>query len=117
VRRRRQRPEYVYTFVSPFEGRVDLTLDVQAPAVTDLDLFVLEDTGGGCNVVECLAASMTRLDEELSLDATTGTTYYLVVDGFAESQGDYQLTVDCVGFALDGGGGDAGPADGPADGG
>lgn len=103
--------EFMYTFVSSVDGEVTITLDIDDPS-TDLDLFVLGDTGAGCNVGNCVAASMTRLDEVLRFVATSGTTYYVVVDrgGIPGGRGDYALTVEC-GALPDGGPTDGGPGD------
>ena len=96
-------PEYAYTFVSPINGQVTITLDIGTPSVTDLDLVVLEDKGGGCSAVDCVDASFSRLDEQVFLQAVMGTTYYIVVDGFADSQGEYDLSVECEGISGDAG--------------
>jgi hypothetical protein len=108
-------PEYIYTFVSGINGQVTVMLNVGSPTVTDLDLFVLEDDGTGCNVVNCAGASATLLDEQVTFDVTVGKTYYFVVDGHAESRGDYQISLDCNGTVPPDGGPD-GATDGPTGG-
>jgi hypothetical protein len=51
----------------------------------DLDLIVVRETpGGGCNVrnPDCLAASSTQLDEQVTFVAESGKAYCLIVDGY-----------------------------------
>jgi hypothetical protein len=92
--------EYVYRFDSAETGRVTISLDIVEPS-RDLDLVVLEDRGGGCDVGACMAASTTRFDEVVSFDAVAGTTYYVVVDGVSDAPetgidvGAYAITVTC----------------------
>jgi len=105
--------EYVYSFDSPIQGEVTVTLDIANTALDDLDLFILEDTGNACSAVDCVGASLTRFDETVTFDVTFGTTYYIVVDGHDESEGDYLLSVECAGGPPPDGGMDSGVSDGP----
>src|SRR5207247_7485315 len=57
----------------------------------DLDVFVLQDTGTGCDPANCVAHG----DVSTSFAATAGATYYLVVDGRAGAAGPFTLTTDC----------------------
>ena len=61
--------------------------------VNNLDLFLLEDVGNGCNADYCLEK---ELYSEIIWEMEEGKTYYLVVDGFSEAKGAFDLTMDCA---------------------
>jgi hypothetical protein len=90
-------PEFAYTFEPTVDGPVTLMLD---STLWDLDLFVLNDNGHGCNPTSCLAWGTNQV----LFDGVAGSKYFVVVDGYgkAPSQfgpnygiGDYILTVTC----------------------
>jgi formylglycine-generating enzyme required for sulfatase activity len=86
-------PEEVYTFVPDFSGKVLLTVLSLGPVepdggLPDFDLFLLE---GHCGPDACVAFG----DSELPVDVIAGTTYYVVVDGYAKSAGSFELTLTC----------------------
>jgi hypothetical protein len=85
--------EEVYRWVAPRTGLVSAILDIGGGF--DLDLFVLEDLGGGCNPDACIASSTRTGDEIATFVAIAGRTYYVVVDGYGNAAGPYQLQVDC----------------------
>lgn len=82
-------PEVAYEFVAASSGAVDLALSGLS---ADLDLFVLQDGGAGCEAMDCIAGG----SDALQFDATIGETYYLVVDGVAGAVSDFTLDVSCA---------------------
>ncbi|MEE2829254.1 MAG: hypothetical protein VX498_08700 [Myxococcota bacterium] len=83
-------PEMAYSFAYPEGGIVSATLtDIETGQ--DLDLYVLEDLGSGCQSDSCVEYG----DTEVSFDAAAGQTYYLVVDGFYGAAGSFVLDVAC----------------------
>lgn len=83
-------PEVSYSFTASQSGTVTATL-FPTTYVHNLDLFLLQETGNGCNAEDCLE----RNGNEITWDADAGTTYYLVVDGFSQAQGPFDLTLSC----------------------
>ena len=81
---------------SAASGTVTLTL---AEQTTDLDLFVLRETdaGGACEPRGngCIGASVTDGDEVVSFAATSGESYYVIVDGPGNGLGSFTLEVAC----------------------
>jgi hypothetical protein len=80
--------EYVYTYVATANTSVTVTL---ANETADTDLIVLQDTGAGCNPASCVTSGLSSVQ----FNATTGTTYYIVVDGYDGANGDYDLAFSC----------------------
>jgi hypothetical protein len=86
-------PEVVYSFVAPAAGTYTVELSA---AAEDLDLFVVEDEGAGCDPAACLDASTSSGgDEELSFAATAGAVYYIVVDAEQDITDAFFLAFDC----------------------
>ncbi len=78
------------------------TIETCSGTVTTFDtvLYVLDSTCPAgtelsCNndTVACDTAAGPDIGSSLSLPYTSGTTYYIVVDGFDGANGDFQLTV------------------------
>lgn len=84
-------PEYTYVFYPTESVSAHATLGNLA---SDLDLFVIEDTGNGCRSDHAIAVG----DSEVTFSAFAGHAYYLVVDGYAGSVGNY--TISLTGTAL-----------------
>ncbi len=82
--------EVFYEVVPTSSGPVTVTLIGAA----DLDLIVLDDT---CDPDEgCVDASAIAFEvDSVTFDAQAGTSYYLVVDGYANQAGSFNLAVDC----------------------
>jgi hypothetical protein len=80
-------PEYTYTFTPT--ANADITVDITS--ASDLDIFILEEQGNGCDPATCLAYG----DTSVQFSAVAGTTYYIVVDGRNGAQDDYTLNIDC----------------------
>ncbi|HEV8323318.1 MAG TPA: hypothetical protein VG389_17005 [Myxococcota bacterium] len=91
-------PEYVYTFTAADDGYAAAYLyDLTA----DLDLYALDAGAGGgvaCDPDACLAAGATAGTgpEGVIFTVSAGSTYYLVVDGFAGATSDFTLTFFCT---------------------
>jgi hypothetical protein len=83
--------EYVYTFVAETSGPIKIDLDEDGLFAAALDIFVLADEGLGCNPASCVAWSTNVVN----FDATAGTTYYVVIDGFNEAINDYDIEMTC----------------------
>jgi len=76
-------PEHVYELTCADDLILDAWLAGNAP---DLDLILL----GACDTDSCLVQANTELSGQLS----AGRTYYLVVDGYGEAAGPYELTLE-----------------------
>jgi len=92
-------PEFAYVHEPTADGSVELNLDSTG---WDLDLFVLEDKGFGCNPANCLAWGTNHV----KFEGKAGSRYYVVVDGYGKAppefgpdygKGDYVLEADCGG--------------------
>ncbi len=85
--------EVIYAVTAPADGLMEASTD---NALTDFDtiLYVLTDCGDLGTEVACnddVAQGVTT--STASWDATAGTTYYIVVDGF-QSTGGFELSVE-----------------------
>ncbi len=83
-------PELSWAFTATGTGQVTATLsDIEDGQ--DLDVYVLAETGAGCDADDCLGYGNT----EATFDVTSGNTYYLVVDGYEGAAGSFTLDVTC----------------------
>ncbi len=59
----------------------------------DFELFLLSS----CSKDACIASSTNAygVQEQITATLSPGTTYYIVVDGWRETQGNYNLSVNC----------------------
>jgi hypothetical protein len=87
-------PEMTYALEvqSPRQITVRMT-----PSSGDLDLFLLEDQGQGCDPQSCLQQSVAggTSTESVSTYAMPGQVYYVVVDGWSGTVSSYQIRVTC----------------------
>ena len=83
-------PEIAYTFSTPTPQEVTASLR-PTNGVNNLDLFLIENNGNGCHADSCLL----RDGNELQWTAQANQEYYVVVDGFSEAYGTYDLTLTC----------------------
>ena len=81
-------PEYTYQFTATASETVTIGLSAMT---ADLDVFVIDDQGGVCVPTNCLGVG----DNNVTFAAVAGTTYHVVVDGFAGAVSDYAITVVC----------------------
>jgi len=89
-----QGPELAYEFVASQDQTVTLDLNVNISGHWVAHLYVLENQGQGCHADACIA-SEEKIDGEVIFEATSGTTYYILVDGFSQWSGDFELDVQC----------------------
>ncbi len=82
-----QGPEQVYRFVASQSGSVAFTLFGE----NNLYVLLLEDYGAGCDTMDCVGYHTLEVDWLVQ----AGTTYYVVVDGYAGATEGYELRVDC----------------------
>ena len=92
-------PEIVYTFTPDASGIATISL---TGLTADLDLMVIEDSSqvGLCDPADstvCVPGGNSNFsgtnDEEVRLNALIGTTYYIIVDGFAGATSNFTLRV------------------------
>ncbi len=81
-------PEYAFIFTAPTDSYVTATLSGLS---SDLDVFVIEDTGNGCETDDCVEYGNT----DTTFVALAGSTYYVIVDGFNGAQGPFSLHMQC----------------------
>ncbi len=82
-------PEFTYSFVAPFDGR--MTLRLQPEDGVAAWAMVLEGRGRGCE-----PANLRFVTEGIgSFDVFQGQTYYLVVDSPVGEGGAYTLSLEC----------------------
>ncbi len=84
-------PELVYEFTAPHSGFMTFALQDAQPTVLNHDLFVLDGGGGSCSAEFCLAQGFNSVE----FDAVGGMTYYLVVDGYWDQMGPFEVQMDC----------------------
>ena len=83
-------PELTFEFVADGTGQVTATLsDIETGQ--DLDIYVLAEVGAGCDVNDCLGYGNT----DVTFEVASGSTYYLVVDGYEGAAGSFTLDVEC----------------------
>ncbi len=80
--------EYAFIFTAPTDSFVTAALSGLS---ADLDIFVIEDTGDGCETDDCAEYG----DNDTTFVALAGTTYYVIVDGFNGAQGPFSLQLQC----------------------
>ena len=89
-------PEIAYRLDNPISGSITVTM---TPHQADLDLIVAgARPDGGCNPTgRCMASSQNSgmVQEQVTMDATRGETYYFLVDGFGGAKSAYTIHVDC----------------------
>jgi len=83
-------PEYVYGFTAESDGAITVTKTESGDA-GDLDMFVLVDSGQGCNPATCLEWGT----DSLTFLATPEVSYFIVVDGWEGAVADYELAFSC----------------------
>jgi len=83
--------EVAFEFTPSAAGTAEATLEyLWVPFTTELDLFVL-DGSGGCDPAACIATDLGIGPDEVSWAVTPGATYYLVVDGWSDSTAIFTL--------------------------
>ena len=88
-------PEYALRWEATQSDPVTVTMS-GLNASADLDLFVLEDTGSGCDPTSCVtSANGTDSTESVEFTPVLGQTYYFVADGFSGGISDFTINLDC----------------------
>ncbi len=84
-------PERVYTYEATFDGIVNVSLSGLETQV-DLDLLILDACDQAAN---CLGYGKNPAgqDELVNLNVTAGQTYYLVIEGWDGSVGNFTLEI------------------------
>ena len=86
--------EFTYAFTTTGPRSVTFTIDTLS--TTMLDLFVLENTGTGCDPFACIGRSTTDdPSDAVTITTRTGVVYYVVVDSYTDGTGTYRLSVTC----------------------
>ncbi len=89
-------PEYTYEYVAACDGAVTVTLTKTAPASGFLDLFVL-DGAKVCGGTSCLQHTlMSGTTAKLTFQAKKGSKYNIVVDGYNNFAGTYNIKFACA---------------------
>ncbi len=89
-------PEAYYVFTPTTSGSVDIQLDINGSG-NDLELLLVGELSGDCAPSgACLSISQTTGNpESITFDATAGTTYYIIIDGWDGDAGAFDLSVTC----------------------
>ncbi len=80
--------EYVYNFIAPYDAAVTIALTDES---AETDLLVVPATDG-CAPAECIEHGLSTV----TFDATAGTLYYVIVDGYQGAEGSYHISFGCV---------------------
>ena len=87
-------PEYTYQFVADRTGTVTIDVTPVDPG-DDMDVFVLLKQGISCTPGNCIARGISTGGEHITFEALAGQTYFIVVDGYTNSEGDFTISVTC----------------------
>jgi hypothetical protein len=84
-------PEYTYLYTAAVDGTVTVDLELNGfwSFLHDLDVFVL-DASLGCLPGSCVAYG----DDQASFDVTTGSQWYIVIDGYAGDTWNYTVSLN-----------------------
>ena len=85
-------PEYTYLFAPSSGSSATVTM---SPSGADLDLFVLDWSGGTCAGTNCNTYSAGIGSETVTFSITPGNLYFVVVDGWNGAQGSYTINFTC----------------------
>jgi len=88
-------PEDYYVFTPTTSGSVEIVLNIGGSE--DLELLLVGTSGGDCDPAgACLDGSQTVGNPEtITFNATAGTTYYIIIDGWNGAAGSYTLALTC----------------------
>jgi hypothetical protein len=86
-------PEIAYSFVASTTDTVEVRFIDPAPSVLNHDIFIIDGDNGVCSS----ANAVERGFNELSFETVAGRNYFIVVDGTEESEGAFELELECAG--------------------
>jgi len=101
-------PEFAYVFRPEINESVEICLSNTAE---DLDIYILQDSGGGCSSSDCIEYG----NNCATVEAVAGVTYYVLVDGYEGAISTYDVDVSCPSTSEDCGNGVDDDADGLID--
>ncbi|MFC2172441.1 hypothetical protein ACFLU6_07390 [Acidobacteriota bacterium] len=84
-------PDIIYSFTAQDDGEHTVKLTNND---SDIDAFVLSALDN-CSGRNCIA--FENVEDVVDFDATAGTTYYIIVDGYDGMSGPYTVRVECPG--------------------
>jgi len=87
-------PELVYQVTPAADGDLLISLLFPGPASPDLDMFAVTDCLDPTNTE--LACAGTSSSEQMTVTATTGVPFYVIIDGFGGDMGAFELVVGPV---------------------
>lgn len=92
--------EDIYSFSTNGGGEVIVRLEGHSE---DLDLFLTTGSGASCDEGACqeVSAEANTTAEEIVFNASSGTEYFIAVDGYDGAQSSYTLGVVCDGSGDD----------------
>jgi hypothetical protein len=85
-------PEVVYALEAEARCQVGVRL---SELEADIDLFLVDDCERSCSKVSSTPLDLQAL-ETIAFNAESGRAYNVVVDGYDEEGGSYDLAVDCL---------------------
>ncbi|HCP45395.1 MAG TPA: hypothetical protein DIU15_05105 [Deltaproteobacteria bacterium] len=99
-------PEYTYMYTAAVTGQATVNLQMNSDSLIeiflgpldDLDVFIL-DGNGTCDPDACIAAGDTVGDDTVSWSVTAGSTWYIVVDGYAGNTSAYTISLSTIAVA------------------
>ena len=80
-------PEMAYRFKAPYDTEVEVKLQLENAST---DLLVVE--GPACDPANCIAQGL----DIVTFDASSGTDYYVIIDGYQGALGTYKMSLSCV---------------------
>jgi len=84
-------PEFAYYFQAPLDQPNEVTVELSYDWALDLDVFILQDEGIPCNSESCIDYGALSAEFETE----PGEDYWIVIDGYQGSEGEYSVSVDC----------------------
>lgn len=102
-------PDLAYGVVTDQNCSVTVSADPTGATSWDLALYVLQAPGAACTTLPSLADGQCitmdddgggNITETVSFNATAGTQYFVIVDGFNAATGPFDLTITGTGCNL-----------------
>lgn len=93
-------PEKAYKLVvgAGESGNLEVEISQSLPFMaTFLDVYMIEDTGNGCQAADCVARGLDGFTYQVPASAS-GHTYYLVADAGIRNNGSFTITIKKCGW-------------------